>query len=426
MEKARALVLAGACLAAGLVCGATLRPATAAPASEAARPAPSSHSRYRKLDLFARALTTIEQHYVRPVDGERLVHAAIRGLVSELDPHSEFLDPREARLLREEIAGAFGGVGMIVGLLRDEHGLTYLAVREIIAGGPAERANVTAGERIVAIAGRPVGHFIDLREAIMTMRGDPGTQIRFTVASEDGKTRRTVTVTRARIDPPGVERRLLGEGLGVLRMRDFPEHAARELVAAIGQLRKEAGDGGLKGVVLDVRDNGGGLLDEAIDVADVFLPEGVIVRTRGRQGELLDEARATRPGTRSRLPLVVLVNQSSASASEVVAGALQDHGRALVVGGAHLRQGLRAGALRARRRKPPQADDRPVLHTARPSDPGERCHAGRPRRCGVVGGHTGPGPDRRCGRRFRERASAAAALASGGFRKNARTARGRG
>jgi carboxyl-terminal processing protease len=294
--------------------------------------APPSHSRYRKLDLFARALTTIEQHYVRPVDGERLIHAAIRGLVSELDPHSEFLDPREARLLREEIEGAFGGVGMVVGLQRDEHGLTYLAVREVIVGGPADRANVAPGERIVAIADRPVGHFVDLREAIMTMRGDPGTKVRFTVVSKDGKTRRKVTVTRERIDPPGVEPRHLGEGLGVLRMRDFPEHAARELGAAITRLRKEAGDDGLKGVVLDLRDNGGGLLDEAVDVADVFLSEGVIVRTRARGGEVVDVARAVRPGTRSRLPLVVLVNGASASASEIVAGALQDHGRALVVG----------------------------------------------------------------------------------------------
>jgi carboxyl-terminal processing protease len=294
--------------------------------------APATHSRYRKLDLLARALTTIEQHYVRPVDGERLVHAAIRGLVSELDPHSEFLDPREARLLREEIEGAFGGVGMVVGLQRDEHGLTYLAVREIIVGGPADRANVNVGERIVAIAGRSVGHFVDLREAIMTMRGDPGTKVRFTVVSKDGKARREIAVTRERIDPPGVEPRYLGEGLGVLRMRDFPEHAARELTAAVGQLRKVAGDDGLKGVVLDLRDNGGGLLDEAIDVADVFLSEGVIVRTRARGGEVVDVARAVRPGTSSRLPLVVLVNGTSASASEIVAGALQDHGRALVVG----------------------------------------------------------------------------------------------
>jgi carboxyl-terminal processing protease len=325
MNNARAHLLAGACLAVGLVCGATLAPARASPASEPVKPAPTSHSRYRKLDLLARALTTIEQHYVRPVDGERLIHASIRGLVSELDPHSEFLDPREARLLREEIEGAFGGVGMVVGLQRDERGLTYLAVREVIVGGPADRANVAVGERIVAISGRPVGHFVDLREAIMTMRGDPGTRVRFTVVAVDGKTRRTVTVTRERIDPPGVEPRHLGEGLGVLRMRDFPVHAARELRAAIGRLRKEAGDGGLKGVVLDLRDNGGGLLDEAIDVADVFLASA-------RGGEVVDEARAARPGTRSRLPLVVLVNRASASASEVVAGALQDHGRALIVG----------------------------------------------------------------------------------------------
>lgn len=325
------LLQSAALVGGGIVLGAGLASARAAP-KQVAKPAPADHSRYRKLDLFARALATIEQHYVRPVDDDRLVYSAVRGLVAELDPHSEFLDPREARLLREEIEGAFGGVGMVVGLDRDAQGQIYLEVRDVISGGPAARAKVAVGDRIVSIGGQPIAQFVDLREAIMAMRGEPGTRVRFTTTNARGKGRRAVTVTRERIDPPAVELRSLGEGIGVLRMRDFPEGSGREVAAAIATLRGEAKKGGLRGLVLDLRDNGGGLLDEAIAVSNVFLDAGIIVRTRGRRGRLLDEARATRPGTERKVPLVVLVNKASASAAEIVAGALQDRSRALVVG----------------------------------------------------------------------------------------------
>jgi carboxyl-terminal processing protease len=330
MRLARVVVAAGGCLFAGIVIGAGLGQAGANVPN--ARSAPVGHSRYHKLDLFARALATIEQQYVRPVDGDRLLYAAIRGLVAELDPHSEFLDPREARLLREEIEGAFGGIGIVVGLERDESGLRYLTVREVIPDGPAHEAGIRPGDRIVAIAGRPIAHFVDLRKAVMTMRGDPGTRISFTVLDVEESARRTVTLVRARIDPPAVEARILGDGIGVLRMRDFPERGAREVATAIDRMRRELGGEKLRGVVLDLRGNGGGLLDEAIAVTDVFLAKGLIVRTRGRSKAVLDEAHARRPGTKSRLPVVVLINGATASAAEIVAGALQDHGRALVVG----------------------------------------------------------------------------------------------
>jgi carboxyl-terminal processing protease len=165
------------------------------------------------------------------------------------------------------------------------------------------------------------------------MRGEPGTTVSFTYMHED-QAERTTTLTRAIVDPPAVQVRWLGEGLGVLRLRDFQEASARELQAGIDELRATAKrEGGeLQGVVLDLRDNGGGLLDQAIEVVDMFVDEGVIVRTRGRQAQLLDEARARAPGTIRDLPLVVLMNKGSASASEIVAGALQDHRRALIIG----------------------------------------------------------------------------------------------
>jgi carboxyl-terminal processing protease len=322
------LALALGCLAAGVGLGAAV-PSWAAPA--VGRP-PAEHSRYQKLDVFARALAIVEQYYVRPVDDRQLVYAALAGMVSELDPHTAFLPPREAELLREDIEGAFGGVGMVVVIGRDEDGDRYLDVRDVIPGSPAETAGVRVGHRVVRIAGQPIADFTDLEQAIVKIRGKPGTKISITLEDPERGILRTVELTRAIIDPPAVEVLPLGEGLGVLRLRDFPEDAAREMKQGLATLREQGGKAGLRGVVIDLRDNGGGLLDEAVGIVDLFVDDGVIVRTRGRQGIVLDESRARRPGTERDLPLVVLINKGSASASEIVAGALQDHGRAVLVG----------------------------------------------------------------------------------------------
>ncbi|MEZ4450694.1 MAG: S41 family peptidase [Nannocystaceae bacterium] len=328
-----AMLLVGAALGASLQ--ASMAAVAAAPqkAAEPPRPAPADYSRYRKVDTFARALATIEQHYVRPVDGERLIHAAITGLVAELDPHSEFLPPREARLLREDIEGSFGGVGMVV-IQKFEPEPTprlVLDVREVIPGGPAARAGVRAGDFILAIEDRPISHYVDLRRAIMTMRGEPGTRVSFTVERR-GEAPRTVSVVREVIDSPAVVATYLGDGIAHVRLRDFSETSARELEQALVSMRQSTVEGELQGVILDLRDNGGGLLDQAIQVVDLFVAEGSIVRTRGRQQNLLDEVRARPGGAWNKVPLALLVNKASASASEVVAGALQDHRRAVIVG----------------------------------------------------------------------------------------------
>ena len=325
-------LLASTTLVLGIGIGANLRPASATDSTETAKPAPVHYSRYRKLDTFARALTLIEQHYVRPVDDQELVYASIRGLVAELDPHTTFLPPREAKLLREDIEGAFGGVGMTVVLGRDPDGTRFLDVRDVIPDSPADDAGIEPGHRVVRIDGKPIAHFPDLQRAITTIRGKPGTPIKITVEDPAKGVVRTVTLTRAVIDPPAVEVRYLGDGIGVLRLRDFTEAATREVREGLAELKQRSGKTGVRGVVLDLRDNGGGLLDEAIGIADIFISEGVIVRTRARRGVVVDEARARRAGTNSSVPLVVLVNKGSASASEIVAGALQDHGRAVVVG----------------------------------------------------------------------------------------------
>jgi carboxyl-terminal processing protease len=366
------------CLALGGVAGASLQAAVAAPpeaeeepakptiraAVEPVEPAPADYSRYRKLDRFARALAIIEQFYVRPVDGEALIDSALHGLVAELDPHTIYLPPADAKLLLEDTEGRFGGVGLIVTLRVEplpgspngsdaapatpkpepeatrgeadpdrEPVRLVLHIDDVIPGGPAARAGLVGGDRILAIEGKAIANFSDLSDAVTVMRGQPGTTVSFTYLHDD-QPERTVTVTRAIVDPPAVEVRWLGEGLGVLRLRDFQEASARELRDGIDELRATAKreDSELQGVVLDLRDNGGGLLDQAIEIADIFVDEGVIVRTRGRQAQLLDEAHARAPGTIRDLPLVVLMNKGSASASEIVAGALQDHHRALIIG----------------------------------------------------------------------------------------------
>ncbi len=347
----RTFSIAVLCLGLGLLAGASLqsafagppaaepepKPKTIRPLVESVGEPPAEFSRYTKLDRFARALAIIEQYYVRPVDGERLIDAALTGLVAELDPHTSYLPPAEAKLLQEDVAGRFGGVGLVVSLgyhpPESKTGQMVLIVDDVIPGGPAERAGVVIGDRIVEIADKPIAHYPDLHEAVMVMRGPAGSEVLFTFAHADQPPRR-VAVTRAIVDPPAVEVRWLGEGLGVLRLRDFQAASAREVQAGITELRSQAETHGqpLAGLVLDLRDNGGGLLDQAIDIVDLFIAEGVIVRTRGRQGKLLDEVHARGPGTIRDLPLVVLTNKASASASEIVAGALQDHGRALIVG----------------------------------------------------------------------------------------------
>lgn len=322
------LALALGCLGAGITIGASVQ-SWAAPAVS---PAPANYSRYQKLDVFARSLAIVEQYYVRPVDDRSLIYAAITGMVSELDPHTNFLPPREATLLREDIEGTFGGIGMVVILARTPQGERYLDIRDVIPGSPSEAQGVEVGHRVVRIAGRSIADYADLEEAIVQIRGKPGTAISLTIEDPDKGILRTVKLTRAKIDPPAVEVRSLGEGFGVLRLRDFPEHATKEMREGLEQLRREAGDAGLRGAIIDLRDNGGGLLDEAVGIVDLFVHSGAIVRTRGRKGVVLDEAKARAAGTERTLPLVVLINKGSASASEILAGALQDHGRAVIVG----------------------------------------------------------------------------------------------
>jgi carboxyl-terminal processing protease len=284
-------------------------------------------SPYANLGVFARALAHIEVNHVEPPDQDALIYGAIRGMVETLDPHSSFLDPDEVARLEADTAGAFGGVGVEIDV-RDG----WITVHGVLPGGPAERAGLLPGDRFLTLDGTGAR---DLRvsEAVSIMRGEPGTPVTVRVRREGVDEAVELTMTREIIRVEAVEARVLPDGIAYVRIRSFQSTTTDELRAALDEaMRATAESGGVRGVLLDLRGNPGGLLDEAVLVSDEFLTEGVIVSTRGRGGEVLSEARAHAAGTRPDWPMVVLVDYFSASAAEIVAGALRDHHRALVVG----------------------------------------------------------------------------------------------
>ncbi|UJR81771.1 Carboxy-terminal-processing protease CtpA [Sandaracinus amylolyticus] len=307
----------GGAFAAVLVLGATLR----------AEATPTRASPYANLAIFARALAHIEASHVEPPDQDRLIYGAIKGMVETLDPHSTFLDPDEYRILTSDTQGRFGGIGVSIDV-RDG----WLTVHGVTEGSPADRAGVIPGDRFLTIDGW-AARDMPISEAVRRMRGDPGTEVRVRIRRENVEDAVEVTLTREVIHVEAVEARVLPDRVVYVRIRSFQGTTTDELRAAIDHAAEETRDaGGITGVMLDLRGNPGGLLDEAVRVSDEFLDEGVIVSTRARGGELIEEARARRAGTRPNWPMVILVDHFSASASEIVAGALQDHRRAIVVG----------------------------------------------------------------------------------------------
>ena len=286
---------------------------------------PRRHSPYQNLGVLARVMTHIEASYVDPVDQDKLVYGAIRGMVGTLDPHSSFMDPEEYRLLQSDTSGRFGGIGIEIDA-RDRK-LTVVAPLD---GTPAAAAGIRSGDQIVEINGRPTdGMSID--DAVRIMRGEPGTRVRIKLVRIGVTAPIELQLVRAIIRVDSIEARLLERGIGYVRIKTFQERTVEQLRRELDRLTQES-RGTLTGLVVDMRNDPGGLLDQAILVADEFLSEGVIVTTRGQQGTVVEEDRAHARGTRPPFRMVVLVNEYTASASEIVAGALQDHGRAVVIG----------------------------------------------------------------------------------------------
>jgi carboxyl-terminal processing protease len=289
--------------------------------------APEAPDPFATLGTFARALAHIDASYVAEVDTSTLVYGAIRGMVRTLDPHSEYLDPSEYRVLVSDTRGRFAGIGVEIDI-RDG----WLTVSSVFPGSPAARAGMQVGDRFLSIDGRRARD-MPIEEAVRRMRGEPQTEVRIALRREDDAPQRELTLRRETLDVDAVEGKLLTGDVLYAHVRVFQETVARELGDVLDHAEHEThARGGLRGLVLDLRDNPGGLLDQAVAVADEFLGEGVIVSTRGRGGRELAVAKAQRAGTRAAFPIVVLVNGFTASAAEIVAAALHDHKRAVIVG----------------------------------------------------------------------------------------------
>ncbi len=288
---------------------------------------PERASPYRNLGVFARALAHVEMSWVEEADQDALLYGAIRGMVETLDPHSSFMTPEEYRILTSDTQGQFGGIGVEIEV--QDGWLTVLSTFE---GGPAHRAALRPGDRFLVIENRDARD-MRIMDAVRIMRGEPGTRVHVRIRREGEPRALEIALTREVIQVEAVEARVLPDRVVYVRIRAFQETTTTELRRALDRAQAETEDaGGVRGVLIDMRDNAGGLLDEAVRVSDEFLDAGAIVSTRGRGGQLLGEAQAHRAGTRPSWPIVVLVNGYTASAAEIVAGALRDHGRAVIVG----------------------------------------------------------------------------------------------
>lgn len=267
----------------------------------------------------------IKQNYVEEVDDKTLLNDAISGMVSGLDPHSSYLDEKSFEELRVGTTGEFGGLGIVVGM---EDG--FVKVVSPIDDTPAQRAGVKAGDLIIRLDDKPVKG-MGLDEAVKIMRGKPGTDITLTIVRKGEDKPLKITITRDRIRVKSVKHKLLEPGYAYVRISQFQERTGKDLRKAISEMKKKSG-GKLKGLVLDLRNNPGGLLDSAVSVSDAFLNKGVIVSIKGRTEDSKISQSATPGDIMNGAPIVVLVNEGSASASEIVAGALQDHRRAVIMG----------------------------------------------------------------------------------------------
>ncbi len=277
---------------------------------------------FRMLELFGDVLAVVEQAYVVPVDNKKLIEAALDGMMTALDPHSNYLAPDDFGDLQERTSGEYSGVGLTI---TAEGGL--VKVISPMDESPASRAGVQAGDVISAIEGQNAAG-LSVSEVSEKLRGATGTSVNVTFL-RDGEEPRDVVLTREVIKIESASGRVEGE-FGYLRVSTFNENTGRELAEAIAKIKAEKPD--VKGYVLDLRNNGGGLLTAAIDVSDAFLERGEIVSQRGRTAEQI-ERYAAKPGDLTGgLPIVVLINYGSASASEIVAGALKDQERATLVG----------------------------------------------------------------------------------------------
>lgn len=322
MKRVSGLFLTGI----ALIASATLAsPLWAKKKTPPAATAPRSSTKfYKDLDLFSKVLNLIRDDYVEDPNERDMIYGAVRGMLSTLDPHSMFMPPDVYRELKVDTEGRFGGVGLEV-TVKDN----LLTVVTALEGSPAQKAGIREGDRILKINGTATKE-LGLTESVRQMRGSRGTRVHLTLLREGTKEPFEVSLNRDIIRIKSVRSELLEDVYGTIRITSFQEDTSEDLQRAMESLEKKS-KGGLRGLLLDLRNNPGGLLDEAVDVSDLFLTNGTIVTTASRNHEV-DKRVASKSGNEPTYPIVILVNGGSASAAEIVSGALQDHKRAVLLG----------------------------------------------------------------------------------------------
>jgi carboxyl-terminal processing protease len=279
---------------------------------------------YKDIKTFSEVLDMVRKNYVDDVDTTKLMQGAINGMIRSLDPHSSFMTPDLYQELEIETQGQFGGVGIEIMIIKD-----MLTVVSPIEDTPAFHAGLKPGDQILKIDGKATKD-VTIIEAVKQLRGPKDTKVTITILRENMAKPKDITLTRAMIQVKSVKYKKIENGIGYIRIAIFQEKTADEIRKALKELDEK--NKPLKGLVLDLRNDPGGLLNQAIEVSDVFLKSGVIVSTRGRVQAMETKSMAANDNNEINCPVVVLVNEGTASAAEIVAGALQDNGRALIVG----------------------------------------------------------------------------------------------
>ncbi|MCK4422964.1 MAG: S41 family peptidase, partial [Candidatus Omnitrophica bacterium] len=279
---------------------------------------------YKEIELYTNTMTIIQREYVDEVNSHDLIYGSLQGMLSSLDPHSQFMPPDDYKDIQVETSGEFGGLGIEI-TIRDD----LLTIISPLEGTPADKAGIQAGDRIVGIEGETTKN-INIHDAVKKLRGKPGTEVTITIMREKAKKIFDVTIVRAIIKVESVRKvKMISENIGYIRLATFGEKSANDIEQALDKLAGE----GMEALILDLRNNPGGLLNISVKIADKFLDEGkLIVTTRGRKEDQVLEFKAHSDNTFAQYPLVVLVNHGSASASEIVAGAIKDNGRGVLLG----------------------------------------------------------------------------------------------
>jgi len=282
-------------------------------------------SDYESIELFTDVMAIIKKSYVEEVDTKKLIYGAINGMLASLDPHSSFMSPETYKEMRIDTKGAFGGLGIEI-TIKDG----VLTVISPIEDTPAFKAGIKSGDQILRIDGKFTKD-LNINDAVKRMRGQKGSKVVLTIMRDGFDMPKDFSLMRDIIQVKSVKARMLDNGYGYVRIAQFQEKTDEDLSKALKSLQEET-KGPLSGLVLDLRNDPGGLLDQAVRVADHFVEDGLIVYTEGREKDAKMQFFAKKGGKEPSYPIVVLINGGSASASEIVAGALQDHKRAIVMG----------------------------------------------------------------------------------------------